>query len=816
MSCFKKNNKNHPIGDAKINGLDKAKLIEVINDININDEAKERIMAACAEKIDSMNSKEKSVFFKFKTISRDWKVALPLLATVLIFSIVGFNLLPGIWTGPHTGSSSYLSESPNISTNFSGTSQTINSSQLDPIVVTVPKWFSPGELTANQFYQNFLPGTNFEQTLSSQYVYVNAQKDAIFKTGEHKNCRNFRFNIKSGKIECIDHFIRQVLIPANIMTQTDRIYFNDCAPSDEFALIDIRNSKDAYKSTYRFNLQTGDLIKINENLNQVENWRIFKDYSTIITNEYTSVWKIYLLDIVSGSKKNIVSEKNATNMFDLSPGNQYIWYSLLKNGNKNLRCIYQISTGTKTFITSESYPFFTPDDKFVLYFAGNKIYRQNLESKEDVVLVENASWKTQGLITIAAYDEAAGRMILSAFGDTHYDLYSLDIRTGKMVHIVDPENGVQITAPNADSYENTKESYSNSNSKESYSSSNSKESYSSNNSYIVSSEYYKSSEYMSSQDYPKDKPKPTQSISEGLPQPVPVVARGANVYLFDKTGKYIFYYTDLHGKGGNIYCYDISSGEQFAVALPEGFVKKLMADRYNLMYPDKPFAAQYSLYLSDDSTHIYLTYEIYRTIYSDSLPLSKLVEYAKQYNTIIHFGKYLKNPYYQSELPGRSYSVYTDDGKVAILNENYTTRKFALILFDKPFDTSKPYGGGEILIQKDIPADADWFLADWWNQNYEHATKVYSMEKVLDFVKTHDSLNGFTKIYNVYSLGRSNEGEKEIAIFYQICVGPNKYVNVTENYAEMKLQIINANTGATIFEKALNPAIKNSDHLPKY
>ena len=806
MNNDNKDNRDPDTGAANINDLDKAKLLEVMNDIQMKEEVKQRILAACTERADVVERYDKNVFRIFGTRVGARQAAMPALAAVLVLSIVGYNLFAGIWAGPRPLISGSSSESQDISGNSSGTSQTMNSQALTPTVVSVPKWFSPGELVANQFYQNFLPGTTFKQTLSSQYVYINAQKDAIFKTEEHKNCRNFRFNVKTGNIECIDHFIRKILIPAGIMIETDRIYFKDSAPSDEFALIDIRNSKEAFKSTYRFNLQTGDLIKIKEDLNQIENWHIFKDYSTIITSEFSSVWKIYLVDIASGTKKNIVTEANATNMLDLSPDNRYLWYSIFKNGNKNLRCIYQIATGTKTFITSESYPFFTPDDQFVLYFAGNKIHRLNLESKEDVVIVENASWKTRGGIDVVAYDEAAGRLILSAFDTAiHYDLYSLDIRTGKMVHIVDPDNGVQLTALNSSGSLKTISSGYNSN-----------KSYSSNSSYNSSSESYKSSETVSSQDKPKDIPKPTQSISEVLPQPVPVVARGASVYLFDKTDKYIFYYTDLHGKGGNIYCYDISSGDQFAVALPEEFVKKLTAERYNLMYPDKPSAVSYRLYLSDDATHIYLTYEVQRTNYTDPVPLSQLVEYAEKYNTIIHFSKYFDKRYSGDELPGRSYISYTDDGRVTILNENYTTRKFALILFDKAFDATKPYGGGEVLIQKDLPADASWSLVDWWEQNYDGATIVYKLGDVMDFVKTNDSLNGFTKIFGLQSLGRINETEKEIGIFYQICVGPNEYVNVVENYAEMKLQIVSANMNDIIFEKALNPAITNSDRLPKY
>jgi len=830
MNNDNEDNRDRYTGVANINDPDKAKLLEVMNDIQMKEETKQRIMAACTGKADAAERHGKNAFRIFGTRIGARQAALPALAAVLVLSIAGYNIFAGISAGQGQPSGGSSSESQDISGNSSGTSQTVNSQDLTPIVVSVPKWFSPGELVANQFYQNFLPGTTFQQTLSSQYIYVNAQKDAIFKTEEHKNCRNFRFNVKTGTIECIDHSIREILIPAGIMQETDRIYFKDCTPSDEFALIDIRSSKDAFKSTYRFNLQTGDFLKIKEDLNHLDGWQIFKDYSTLITiPEYSSEWKIYLTDIVSGTKKNIVSEANATDMFALSPDNRYVWYSIFKNGNKNLRCIYQIATGTKTFITTESYPFFTSDDQFMLYFAKNQIHRMNLVSKEDVVLVEDASWETKGGIDIAAYDDAAGKLILSAFDTAlHYDLYSLDVRTGKMVHIVDPDNGVQLAAPTAGS---SAQSMSMQEARTSLASGSlspvlagflnfsnqSETALSSIGSYVVSRNYSDSTLNSSGsfQDKSQDIPKPTQSVSEDLLQPAPVVSRGASVYLFDKTGKYIFYYTDLHGKGGSIYCYDIASGDQFAVALPEEFVKKLMAERQNLLYPDKPFPVRYRLYLSDDATHIYLTYEIYRSIDSDPVPLSKLVEYAEKYNTIIHFGKYFDHRYYGNELPGRSYSSYTDDGKIAILNENYNTRKFALILFDKPLDTTKPYGGGEVLIQKDTPADADWFLADWWDHNYNVGTVVYNLDSVLNFVKTHDSLNGFAKIFSRYSIGYNDDSGTRTEFHYQICIGPNDYVNVTENYAEMKLQIIGSKTGAIVFEKALNPAIRNSDRLPK-
>ncbi|MHB8963160.1 MAG: hypothetical protein ACYC5K_08405, partial [Saccharofermentanales bacterium] len=435
---------------------------------------------------------------------------------------------------------------------------------------------------------------------------------------------------------------------------------------------------------------------------------------------------------------------------------------------------------------------------------------------------------------------------------------------GKMVHIVDPDNGVQLAVSDA---ETIVQSMQNSGSKTalamgtfsriaagflnfstpskvalsstgsyaisydsnsiysnfiSYNKSSDFGSYDSNsyNSYYCggnTSGSYESYEPTSYQEESKDISKPPQSMSEDLPQPETVVGRGASVYLFDKTGKYIFYYTDLHGKGGNIYCYDIATGDQFAVALPAEFVKNLMAERQNLLHPDKPFPVSYRLYLSDDATHIYLTYEIIRSIYVDPIPLSRLVEYAETYNTIIHFGKYFDQRYYGSDLPGRSYSAYTDDGKIAVLNENYGTHKFVLILFDKPFDAAKPYGGGNVLIQKDLPADADWFLADWWEQKYDVGTVVYNLDDVIGFVKTHDSLNGFTKIFNRYSIGWGwDDGSgTETEFFYQICVGPNEYVNVSEQYAERKLRVIGARSGTILYERTLNPAIKNSDRLPK-
>ncbi|MHB1454885.1 MAG: TolB family protein [Saccharofermentanales bacterium] len=855
MNHFKKENIDLPPDSFHANNLDKAKLIEVMNDIQMKEEARQRIIAACTAKTDAAGGRRKSALRMFGTRISARQAALPALAAVLALSIVGYNLFAGLWTGPELTSSETSSASQKPSENSSSASQTVNSQDLTPIVVSVPKWFSPGELVANQFYQNFLPGTTLQQTLSSQYIYVNAQKDAIFKTEEHKNCRNFGFNVKTGAMECFDHPIRKILIPAGIMQETDRIWFKDCAPSDEFALIDIRTAKDAFKSTYRYNLLTGEFLKIKEDLNHIEEWTVFKDYSTLITvPEYSSGWKIYLVDIVSGTKKNIVSEANATSMFALSPSNQYVWYSIFKNGNKNLRCIYSIATGAKTFITTERYPFFTPDDRYVLYFAGGKIRRLNLASKEDVVIVEKAVWTTQGGIDIAAYDEAAGRLILSAF-DTynHFDLYSLDVRTNKMVHIVDPDNGVQLAAPDGgvkaqytqvlgsktamakggfsriaagflnfstpskvalSSTGSYAISYDSNSIYSNYISYNKSSNYGSNdNSYNNASGSYESYAPSSYQEDSKDISKQPQSIPEDLQEPEPAVARGASAYLFDKTGKYIFYYTDLHDKGGNIYCYDIASGDQFAVALPEEFVKKLMVERQNLLHPDKPFIVSYRLYLSDDATHIYLTYEISRSIYIDPIPLSRLVEFAKKNNTIIHFGKYFDQRYYDSDLPGRSYSTYTDDGKIAVLNENYSTHKFALILFDKPFDTSKPYGGGKVLTEKELPADADWSLADWWDHCYEAGTVVYNLDDVIEFVKTHDSLNGFTKIFDRYSMGWNDDSGTETEFNYQVCVGPNQYVNVNEHYTDRKLQVIGAISGTILYERALNPAIKNSDRL---
>lgn len=885
---------NNESGAVNENDLEKAKLLEVMNDIQIKEEVKQRIIAACTEKAGAAGGRGKNALRIFGTRVGARQAALPALAAILAISIVGYNLFAGIWPGPGQPGSDASSTSQKASTTSSESGQSVIShdaeqsvisQDLTPIVVSVPKWFSPGELVVNLFYQNFLPGTTLQQTLSSQYIYVNAQKDAIFKTEEHKNCRNFRFNVKTGAMECFDHPIRKILIPAGIMQETDRIWFKDCAPSDEFALIDIRTAKDAFKSTYRYNLQTGEFLKIKEDLNHIEEWTVFKDYSTLITvPEYSSGWKIYLVDIVSGKMKNIVSEANATSMFALSPSNRYIWYSIFKNGNKNLRCIYNVATGVKLFITAERYPFFTPDDCYVLYFSGGKIRRLDLASKEDVVIVENAVWTTLGGIDVTAYDETAGRLILSAF-DTynHIDLYSLDIRTNKMVHIVDPDNGVQLVAPDGGtktqnipvpgsktalamgtfsriaagflnfstpgkvalsstgsyaisqnfsdstqtgsvSWQTSKTSISGYDSNSIYSnyisynkSSNygnyDNNSYNSYNSYNNASGSYESYAPSSYQEESKDISKEPQSLPGDLQEPEPAVARGASAYLFDKTGKYIFYYTDLHGKGSNIYCYDIASGDQFAVALPEEFVKKLMAERQNLLHPDKPFIVSYRLYLSDDATHIYLTYEISRSIYIDPIPLSRLVEFAEKNNTIIHFGKYFDQRYYDSDLPGRSYSTYTDDGKIAVLNENYSTHKFALILFDKPFDTAKPYGGGKVLIEKELPADADWSLADWWDHCYEAGTVVYNLDDVIGFVKTHDSLNGFTKIFDRYSMGWNDDSGTETEFNYQVCVGPNQYVNVNEHYTERKLQVIGAISGTILYERALNPAIKNSDRL---
>ena len=248
-------------------------------------------------------------------------------------------------------------------------------------------------------------------------------------------------------------------------------------------------------------------------------------------------------------------------------------------------------------------------------------------------------------------------------------------------------------------------------------------------------------------------------------------------------------------------------------------MSSLMMERYNLLSQDNPFPASFGLYLSDDARHIYLTYEIHRTLSFDPIPLSELEDYAQKYDTIVHFGKYYEQRYYGSELEGVSYMTYTDGNKVAFLNENYSTRKFSLILFEKPLDSSKPYGGGKILVQKDLPADADAFVFAWWEQNYTSPTAVYDIDEVIDFARTHDRLEGFTTIFRQYSVGMTfadmDQQGNETGFFYQICIGPNDYVIVYENYIDRKLQILRGPGEKVLFERALDPTVTDSDRLPK-
>ena len=207
------------------NGIDnfddfyKAKLIEVINDIKIKDRTKQNIIVACTERAAVIGENKRKTVRIFGMSLRAKQASCAVVAAVICIGLIGYNVWWADWTALVTSSIEASSESHYTSGNASdesqeqseysaNTSQEVSSIDSTPIVLSVPKWFAPGELIANKYYQNFQDGTKFRQTLSSQYIYINSSKDAIFKTEEHKNCTNFRFNVETGQIECIDHFIR--------------------------------------------------------------------------------------------------------------------------------------------------------------------------------------------------------------------------------------------------------------------------------------------------------------------------------------------------------------------------------------------------------------------------------------------------------------------------------------------------------------------------------------------------------------------------------------------------------------------------------
>jgi hypothetical protein len=94
-------------------------------------------------------------------------------------------------------------------------------------------------------------------------------------------------------------------------------------------------------------------------------------------------------------------------------------------------------------------------------------------------------------------------------------------------------------------------------------------------------------------------------------------SNGTHAWLMDKTGQYIFFYNDAPRHAEYIYCYGMVTGELFKVALPEEFFDKMQQQIKDQFNNGLPPIVDYRLYLTDDATRIFLTYEVIKYDYGN-------------------------------------------------------------------------------------------------------------------------------------------------------------------------------------------------------
>jgi hypothetical protein len=433
------------------------------------------------------------------------------------------------------------------------------------INIVIPLWYSPGALEVNDLAQTEWGGISIEGIDSGGYLYINEEKAALLQTSEHRGCKYFRINTATGKLECLDHIIRNVLMPKGIWQVGDEIhmdYSSNC--TDRYLLFYINHRDDAYRGSFRFDLAEQTFARLPIDLRKEENWEINRDYTYLVVGKYTNRWRYYKVDIATNATTEILeTEENTTYSFGLTATNRYFWYATYHEQSKDTWCYYDMESGARRTIHTTRIFCVTPDDRYIVYYNETGLRRMELSTGEDILLAERGTdpyWEEK---CIEAYNPSSGRVLLSWWPvSAGQVLYVYDTVAGKGERLVGFDESIHQSRSETSGSEDSL--YSGTDEAESLRNSN-----------------------------------------------------GTHAWLMDKTGQYIFFYNDAPRHAEYIYCYGMVTGELFKVALPEAFFDKMQQQIKDQFNNGLPPIVDYRLYLTDDATRIFLTYEVIKYDYGN-------------------------------------------------------------------------------------------------------------------------------------------------------------------------------------------------------
>jgi len=487
-------------------------------------------------------------------------------SAALFVILAGFLIYRSMWHSPSSTTSSFpLSSQPNnspaASLPISGTDKSYQA--LLTVNIVIPLWYSPGALEVGDLAQTEWGDTSIEGIDSGGYIYINEEKAALLQTGEHKGCKYFRINAATGKLECLDHIVRNVLMPKGVWQLGDEIYMDyssNC--TNRYLLFYINHSDATYRGSFRFDLADQTFARLPIDLRKDENWVINKEYTYLVIGKYTNRWRYYKVDIATNVTTEILeTEENTTYSFGLTATNRYFWYATYHGQSKDTWCYYDMESGARRTIHTMRIFCVTPDDRYIVYYNETGLRRMELSTGEDILLDERGTdpyWERGG---IEAYNPSSGRVLLSWLSLSDGEiLYVYDTVTGKGEKLVGFDESIKQTLW---------------------------------------------------QTYGKDyQVNSCTDEAESLRN-----SKGTDTWLMDKTGQYVFFYIDAPRHAEYIYCYGMVTGELFKVALPEAFFDKMQQQIKNQFNNGLQPIVDYRLYLTDDATRIFLTYEVIKYDY---------------------------------------------------------------------------------------------------------------------------------------------------------------------------------------------------------
>lgn len=119
--------------------------------------------------------------------------------------------------------------------------------------------------------------------------------------------------------------------------------------------------------------------------------RLSKDGKTILyQSNRTGKWQLYILDISSGSSKQITHDEFNDNLPDWSRDNEWISFVSDKDGNEEIYLMKSDGTGLQRLTKDagrDIHPYFSPDSKYILFSStrGNgslDIYRIHITTRK--------------------------------------------------------------------------------------------------------------------------------------------------------------------------------------------------------------------------------------------------------------------------------------------------------------------------------------------------------------------------------------------------------------------------------------------------